>query len=468
MPGPPCTTHPDAAAGWRCGTCGSALCPSCAVWRIAGQGRIEVCKLCGGAAGPIRVRRALAQPFSKGTLIEAVRWPFHKEGLITSVACAAVLWLMSKAGGLAGLFGQGIVLAVLFHVTTSTAMGEDEFRSGGDFKGFFENVLGPIFRALLAFVWAWGPVFAYVVWRHAEFFTGGDLTRATGPEAAVVILLLLAGTFLFPMALLAGALGAPLHYLLNPLVVVGYALKLGRDYLLVAIFSVGISLSESILLALLTFINEKITLIPDLVKYTLLLYPPLMLFRALGLLVRKRGDELGYGGEAQYLVPVLGDRAPDEQLSPPAQHDESAPAAPHAPASAAASEIELPHETDAMPPPLALARRVTANDVEGAIDVPQRCGMEMPATALSAKAWIDLGRECTLREQGPLAILALRRAVEVAPEGPLAPQAWLQAARIYDEKLGNRTLSNQLLAELIKRHPGSAEAQFAARRLEAK
>src|SRR5437588_458944 len=136
MPGPSCTTHPDVAAGWRCGTCNAALCPACAAWRIAGQGRIEVCKLCGGAAGPIRVRRAVAQPFSADRLIEAVRWPFHKEGLLTSISCALVLWILSKGGGLAALVADGVVLAVMFHVTTSTAKGEDEFQSAGDFKGF--------------------------------------------------------------------------------------------------------------------------------------------------------------------------------------------------------------------------------------------------------------------------------------------------------------------------------------------
>jgi hypothetical protein len=41
-----------------------------------------------------------------------------------------------------------------------------------------------------------------------------------------------------------------------------------------------------------------------------------MLSRALGLLVRARGDELGYGGDSAYLVPVLGDRRPATELQP--------------------------------------------------------------------------------------------------------------------------------------------------------
>src|SRR5207237_9432052 len=116
----------------------------------------------------------------------------------------------------------------------------------------------------------------------------------------------------------------------------------------------------------------------------------------MGPLVGTRGDEVGYGGEDSYLVPILGERMPDKQLSPPEppplQHSESAPVEPHAPASV--SEIELPHAIEAMPPPLALARKVTESDMDGAVDVLRRAGVDVPATALSAKAWVDLSKAC--------------------------------------------------------------------------
>src|SRR5438309_5934150 len=123
---PPCSTHADRSAGWTCGTCGKQLCAeSCAGWRKIGlSSSIEMCLLCGGAAQPIRVRRALQEPFGIESLREAVRWPFHREGLLTALACGIVLWLMGLAGLLAGFFAFGVVLAVLFHVTTSTAQGE--------------------------------------------------------------------------------------------------------------------------------------------------------------------------------------------------------------------------------------------------------------------------------------------------------------------------------------------------------
>jgi hypothetical protein len=288
-------------AGWRCSRCQAALCPACAAFRKAGQGIIEVCGLCGGIAQAIVVRRAAAAPFGARSLWEAVRWPFHREGLLTTAACAVVFWLMGKAGLLAGFFAFGLVLAVLFHITTSTARGEQELRDAGDFRGFFENVAGPLMRALCASVWAYAPALAFFVWRHKDL---NDFTRG---ENALALLLICLGTFLFPCGLLIAALGTPMRQILNPFLVIGTVAKLGRDYALIAGFAVLISLSESLLNAVIG---------DGLIQDALLLLPAEMLFRALGLLVRARGDELGYGGASAYLVPILGDQRPETELLP--------------------------------------------------------------------------------------------------------------------------------------------------------
>ena len=259
---------------------------------------MEVCLPCGGAAQPVRVRRALLTPFGVRSIVEAVRWPFHREGLLTAFACAVVLWLLGLAGPLAGLFGMGIALALCFHVTSSTARGEYELRDAGDFRGFFEDVLGPVFRALVAALWLYGPIEIYFFWH-------GDL-----PPMWLGVVMLAFGVFLFPMALLAGAVGAPVKHLLNPLVIIGYPLRLGRDYALLAGFALAVSLCDSLLLSSMNAIDAHFTHLPDVLEYTLLFLPALMLFRAMGLLVRVRGDELGYGGESGYLVPVLGKLRP--------------------------------------------------------------------------------------------------------------------------------------------------------------
>jgi Tfp pilus assembly protein PilN len=120
---------------------------------------------------------------------------------------------------------------------------------------------------------------------------------------------------------------------------------------------------------------------------------------------------------------------------------------------------------------------MTSRDLDGAIGVLAESGRQIPAHTLSGAAWVDLAKACLARAQAAgaeplqfaaLGVLAYRRAAEVAPNGPLAPQAFLQAARLYDEVLGDRARSDALLAELARRYPNTAEGQFAARRVASK
>src|ERR1700682_1435346 len=152
-----CAAHPAASAGWRCSRCESLLCPDCAGFSEVGQGRLELCLRCGALASPIRERRAVLHPFGLASLAAAVRWPFTKESAISAFACAAVLWLFGKGGALGALVADGLVVSFLFRVTVTTARGERELRGADDFRGFFEDVLGPLIRALVASLWAVGP-----------------------------------------------------------------------------------------------------------------------------------------------------------------------------------------------------------------------------------------------------------------------------------------------------------------------
>lgn len=477
----PCSAHSSATAGWRCTACQKLLCPQCAGSRPLGWGRLDSCLSCGGVAHPIRVRRALLHPFLE-TLPSAVRWPFTRDTALTALAAATVIWLFAKVGSFAALIADGILIAFMFHVVRHTAKGHDDLADPGDFRGFFEDVLGPIFRCLIASVWAWAPFIAYVMIHEGGFFIGAaealNLRNLSGP---LPVMLLLGGTLLFPMSLLAGALEVPLLQQLNPLLVIGYAIRLGRDYWLVSGFCIAVSIAESLLLRALNFIDLQLFGLPNVVFYFVLLFPPFMMFRALGLLVRARGDELGYGGQDSFLEPVLGQTLPATFLGPlplpieqeraegspgPVAEDSGPPehgsGHGHVPA---LGPIELPDELASLPLPLVLLRRVAAEDQAGAVEVLLQSGHLIPAKTLSAQAWVSLSRWCLAAGRPQLALLSLLRAVELAPEGPLAPQAFLQAARLADESAGGRSRSNELLEQLFLLHPDSAEGRFAQKRL---
>src|SRR5206468_11492195 len=112
----------------------------------------------------------------------------------------------------------------------------------------------------------------------------------------------------------------------NPIVLLGYAVKLGKDYLLLVGFCVIV-----VVLSWLTGMFGNFGFTAPLLGTALTNFERLALafvgFRGIGLLVRARGAELGYGGEDAYMVPALGDAQPRGKLAaPPPPPEKPAPA----------------------------------------------------------------------------------------------------------------------------------------------
>ncbi|MFL5371456.1 MAG: hypothetical protein ACJ78Z_14765 [Myxococcales bacterium] len=307
-----CLQH-RAAAGWRCTQCQRPLCPACA----APSPGLVVCTYCGGLADVLRERRAVLRPF-RGEIATAVRWPFPRAGVLSCAAAAVVVWLLGALGGLAGLIADGVMLAYLFQIVRHTARGADDFPAPEDFRGFFEDVLSPLFRILLATVWMFGPA----MW-WAFYKAGGDLGRFLSSDvlaarSAPFLALLAAGAFFFPMALVAASLRGPISQVLNPALVVGNAVRFRGDYLVLAAFCLACSIAEALLNAICGFVFARFPF-PELWRDFVLLFVPLAMFRALGLFVRTFGDRLGYGMASDYLEPVLGPAQPRGNVPPPRQ-----------------------------------------------------------------------------------------------------------------------------------------------------
>jgi len=294
-----CLQH-RAAAGWRCTRCEKVLCPACA----APSSGLVLCTYCGALADTLRDRRSVLRPF-RSEILAALRWPFQRAGVLSCAASAVLLWLLGLSGGLGGLIADGIVLAYLFQIVRHTARGGDDFPAPDDFRGFFEDVLGPLFRILLASVWVFGPAMIWAYWS-----AGGDMGRylasnVLASRSLPVVALLALGAFLFPMALVAASLPGAIRQVLNPLVVIGYAIRLRADYAILAGFCLLCSLLEALLNAISGPLFSRFPF-PDLWRDFVLLFVPMAMFRAIGLFVRTFGDRLGYGMASDYLDPVLG------------------------------------------------------------------------------------------------------------------------------------------------------------------
>src|SRR5439155_22969479 len=89
-------------------------------------------------------------------------------------------------------------------------------------------------------------------------------------------------------------------------VVVGYIVRLGRDYAVAvgALVALGIVTLPIAWIASL-IVRSPIPILPGLFAAAILTYPPLVMSRVLGLLVRLRGDSLGFSSAEDTAEPVL-------------------------------------------------------------------------------------------------------------------------------------------------------------------
>ena len=457
-----CDTHPGRRAGWRCQSCGKALCPACTGERRAGTQMMDVCALCRGAAAPIRERRAVLQPFAR-LLPKALLWPFLRNGPLVLALWGLLVFVAGAIGG--GGIARGLLVAYLFHITRWTSLGNEEIPGANEFRGFFEDVVASGTRLFLATIWVTAPV-VLMLW-------AGE----TPAEPLFIVVAATLGLAIVPISLLASAVATPLRQILNPLVLGGYAWKLGSDYLLLLVFGAFALLVQYVLTGARGALEggRVVGLLFSIVEMAL----PFAFFRALGLLLRARGDDLGYGPERDYLDPVLGQAKPEagevgnvagrgnSEARAEALAGERGIARADGQTLPAPEPIELSAAPEAVHLPVELAQRVRQGDLAGALSLLEQSPAGVPALTLSAEAWLALGQAGAEQKRFPAALVALRRAIEVAPEGQLAPRAWLLAARLYDEGLKDRGQSDKLLGELLLRFPETKEGEFAARRLAA-
>ncbi len=263
---------------------------------------------CGGLARRLTVHRSEQSPLTR-TLPRALAWPFQSGGLFTLTAIAAVLWLLRPIG--AAVIGWGVAIAWMFQIIRHTGAGHDDIPAPEDFRGIFDDVLGPIARGLFASLWFVAPLIWWLLATHQLHFPldGAQPIHLN----AFAWLLLLAGTLLSPMALVAGALGSPFSTLLNPFAIVGLSIKVGRDYWLTSLFCLACSLLGGVVVDYAELLREHGPPLSGLFASLISLYFPTVYFRALGLFVRTRGDALGWGGAGAYRVPLL-DAKPVHEL----------------------------------------------------------------------------------------------------------------------------------------------------------
>jgi hypothetical protein len=247
----------------------------------------------------------------------------------------------------------------------------------------------------------------------------GETPPSASRGILVPILLVLLGVLMVPISLIASALKTPLLVTVNPVVLVSYAVKLGRDYLLLVGFCLC-AVAAALALQTAVHVIAGTGFLSRLPSNLLTLAVAFVAFRAIGLLVRARGDDLGYGHEEFYLVPVLGDAQPryvvreakpaEPELALPPSALQQAPASP----SAAVESPQLPSE--------AFSQLAVRQDVDGMLALLDKSAKDLPHSLLSAKAWMDLSGQAWQRRRGKAAAVALRRCLDAEPQALSLPR----------------------------------------------
>ena len=254
--------------------------------------------------------------------------------------------------------------------------------------------------------------------------------------------------------------------MLNPVVVVAYILRMGVDYW-IALLAIGALTVAYLILHLVSALLAQLPipfLAPWLARFVLT-YPPFAMANVLGLLLYVRGDRVDYGLPEEYQMEILPGAQPRGQLAVVAQPVEgAAPQRSYAPIS-----LEETEPATAAPKPPIHVKTTSAESIDAAagkgdwaraIDLFARAADLKPGS-LAPNCYFGLGQEAAKRGDYQQAVRALQALMKSAPDDAVAPRGCLLLARIYSERLSDRTTAERLFRYLVQRYPNSSAAQFA-------
>jgi hypothetical protein len=467
-----CQQHPRNPAGWRCQSCEAALCPDCAVGRRVQSVELVACGRCAGATEPLLAHRRRVPLAAR--LKKAWRYVFSPSGLQVVMAVSLMLSLL---GGLRdmlllpflrvlpmALYG-GIFWGTFYALVRASARGDTDLDTP-EFNDLFRDAIAPSLRGLVTFTVVWLPALLYASARAPgnNLLDGfGSLLLEGLPPGLrvdpVLWALGLLGVVWLPMALMLTAAGQPLSAILNPLMALRMGKKLGRDYLLTAgalallggvhlvAHGLGFGLRVLNLFIISRMLSEALTLVA-----------PFTAAHVVGLLLYVRGDSLGYGAARDYLEPVLGNTGP--RLAAPPLREAGAlpgPATDAAPALAGGT-----HEASEQLS--ALGAAVEARDVPRAMALYATLG-QVPGVRVPPAHHLFVGQTAAVEGNFPLAVQALERAADVAPDEPTAPRALVLLARVLGERMHEVARAEEVYRYVLHRYPGTSAAAFARERV---
>jgi hypothetical protein len=406
-------------------------------------------------ADVITAPRSVLRPFTS-ELGRALLYPFSLGTLAAIAATALGMWLFSHVPLVGAILSYGIYWGFLFAIIRQASRGAEHFEQP-DVVELHEYAL-PALRGFVATAIVWAPAAARF---GASLWSGS--TPAEALADPVLWLMLVAGLLYAPSAIMHAAWGGGVLQMLNPVRVVGAAVRLGLDYAVaVAVVTALLGAGIAIELALTPALGS-IPIVSRVLSTMAGLFGPAVAAHVLGVLLHTRGDALGLGPAEDYAVPVLAEASPCGS-EPVLATTVAAPAAPSTPpAGSPAARFTAvvppaPTGTGAPSGHAAIAAAVAANDLARAASLYGELGPGAPP--LPPRLLFQVARGAAQSGAHALAARALQAAAK-SGDAAVAPDALLVLGRILQGKLGRAAEARQVFRHLVQRYPDSAAARHA-------
>jgi len=203
-----------------------------------------------------------------------------------------IFWAFMPMAALVAFYAVGLQMAFMMAVVRQTAAGSLDV-DAPDFTNLWMDVARPALLFML------GTLFLTVPATSRLVEAGGwDESSGLWPWCAAAVLYV-------PWLVLTGAAGASLLQAMNPLFVAGVLFRLGRPVLPVLGLSAVLAIPGVLLQLAALWLWSAFPVLGAIPGELVGLFVPLVLARALGLLLKAHGDALGYGVAQDYLEPVL-------------------------------------------------------------------------------------------------------------------------------------------------------------------
>lgn len=289
-----CKNHHDRDATWECTGCDMPFCDDCVSLMKLDSGSTASCKECQKICTQIAAPGAPPGGVIKTPMmfLSSFAYPLKGSGIVMLITGSIFFGLLQLASRFAGIFAWYVsvfalayYMSYMFKIIQASAKGQNEMPDWPKITGAGADIWWPlpVLLSIVAIYFAAPLGIAIYV-----------IIKAPDPIWLIIAqVLLFAGTFFAPMALLSGGLGQRHH--LNPLAMLSAIFKVFGVYLIaLAALWLVVTVNMYVLALLLKTFPLLVVILLDVVVS---FYFTIVMMRVLGLIYYVNSERLGWDAD---------------------------------------------------------------------------------------------------------------------------------------------------------------------------